>query len=570
MVVESSSEGSGDEEIRESRLLGNGPEGEERHRPLCSRQRLKASALALFVAAASIGALIVSRNATASSSFGRAGSKASTPAPLREAGAIARLPGDEVCFEAGVDFADYDLSERHEALTTDGAPACKEMCASDAVCRHFTWESDTTRCRLKSSSAGRRSWANRISGPAHCMSPSEAGSEAKSLANAGMCNDSMPVPNHVTARAFTLKPEVLEWCQSDDAKPGGAWNAPGRNWCWLNMKARACYNQEEGDGLPNWWWAQEAAAKAGVAPKPEEALFEGLENPTLCDMPQNGASLTDVPAAELAVAVTWVAANVAMYVLNLPGSTVRWNKMRTRLRSLGFEPERIDGVNLGQIGGIPGAQAAGLIPKDWDYTKAMHGVRTMLSTSDDDAQYIVDDMMGIGTVGCAAAHLNAQRVGAQLSKQAGKQLFIIMEDDVEVESDFAPRLHRILRDEAPCDWDAISLTSRCSYGICVAPHLSRVQPDGNEPETRCHNGVNFGMYGTLYRASQIRHIQNQLLPVMWNSSHPGCLPIDVAMAAVSDRMSYYAVPHTQRPGLMHEATASWAASDRRNINRAKS
>jgi len=112
----------------------------------------------------------------------------------------------------------------------------------------------------------------------------------------------------------------------------------------------------------------------------------------------------------------------------------------------------------------------------------------------------------------------------------------------------------------------ISLTARCDYGKCISPHLSRVQPDGNEPEERCHNGVNWGMYGMLYRVSQIPKVHDILSQTIWNDTHVGCLPPDVAMSAISDRIAYYSVPSSQQQSLLFEPDAAWWQSSRRVIN----
>lgn len=131
-----------------------------------------------------------------------------------------------------------------------------------------------------------------------------------------------------------------------------------------------------------------------------------------------------------------------------------------------------------------------------------------------------------------------------------KPLVLILEDDVWLEDDFKLKLRNLLRDEVPCDWDVISLRSQCPYGVCVTPHLTRVQPDGNEPEEMCRHGVNYGFYAMLYRAGALIPVANALHRQIWNNSRPGCLANDVALAAISDRIAYYAVPSSQVPGFV--------------------
>merc|ERR1712232_915569 len=108
----------------------------------------------------------------------------------------------------------------------------------------------------------------------------------------------------------------------------------------------------------------------------------------------------------------------------------------------------------------------------------------------------------LGTTGCAAAHFKAQMKAIA----DGAKLAIIMEDDSWPSDDFVPRLWSLVREELPCDWEVVSLSSRCPFGKCISPHLTRV-PDGNEPEDRCRHGVNYGMQGILYRIESIPEVQ---------------------------------------------------------------
>merc|ERR1719433_7696 len=126
-------------------------------------------------------------------------------------------------------------------------------------------------------------------------------------------------------------------------------------------------------------------------------------------------------------------------------------------------------------------------------------------------------------------------------------LALILEDDVMLADDFVTKLKRLLEEETPCDWSAISLKSRCPYGECVSPHLSRVQPDGNEPVERCRHGVNYGFYAMLYRLNDLADLRERLAHVIWDPTRPHCLDIDVALASISDEITYYAVPGLQAP-----------------------
>merc|ERR1711879_907280 len=123
------------------------------------------------------------------------------------------------------------------------------------------------------------------------------------------------------------------------------------------------------------------------------------------------------------------------------------------------------------------------------------------------------------------------------------------EDDALLEADFFVRLRRLLRLEVPCDWSLLNLHNRCPYGICVARHVYRVQPDGTEPKSRCYKGVNYGTYALLYRSrDKIEAIRQALMDRIWDESRPLCLDIDVALASLSDQIHYYSVPAVQYPG----------------------
>merc|ERR1712224_1178534 len=143
------------------------------------------------------------------------------------------------------------------------------------------------------------------------------------------------------------------------------------------------------------------------------------------------------------------------------------------------------------------------------------------------------------------------------AEKARRPLALILEDDVLVADDFAMKLRRLLAREAPCDWQVLALTTRCDYGTCVLPHLSRVEPDGNEPDERCHNGVNFGMYAMLYRVSELVAINRKLASVVWNDDKAGCLPVDIAMSSISDKIVYYSVPSSQGHSMVFEPNSAW-------------
>lgn len=103
--------------------------------------------------------------------------------------------------------------------------------------------------------------------------------------------------------------------------------------------------------------------------------------------------------------------------------------------------------------------------------------------------------------------------------------------------------------EAPCDWEVISLKSRCPYGRCVSKHLSRVLPDGNGRANKRCSGVNFGFFAMLYRVETLPKVRQALYRAVWEQE---CYDVDVALASISDQIAYYAIPSIQEPGLIHE------------------
>lgn len=311
---------------------------------------------------------------------------------------------------------------------------------------------------------------------------------------------------------------------------------PGRNWCWAWLKAQGCYWTRS---HWTWWEAQERIALEGHAPDPHELPLEPLLNASLCESRMLGYGPHHSDAA-LQEARDWVDAHVDIYVVSLPSEWRRWHNMQARLRRLGLDAARVPGVNAGDAEALQAAFEEGLIPESYDLQEAQSAAEPTIGGI-------------VGTVGCASAHFRALRRAAGELRRAGPErpLALILEDDAELEDDFSARLRELL-DEVPCDWSALSLKTRCPYGACVSPHLTRVWPDRNEPEGKCNHGVNYGFYAMLYRKEAIPRIAAELRKTVWQQDRPRCLDIDVALASISDRIPYYAVPSLQLPGLVHE------------------
>lgn len=288
------------------------------------------------------------------------------------------------------------------------------------------------------------------------------------------------------------------------------------------------------------------AADDGIAPDPSSEPFHPIDRPELCDNPANGAVRTWT-AAELREAREWFKNNVAVYVLNLPGQgDARWAMIKGRLDELSIWATRVPGVDMREAGALEHAKMAGFVPSDYNFSKAQ------------DVAYSWKHNMGsiLGTVGCASAHFKAQTKAIA----DGSSLAIIMEDDSWPSDDFVPRLWSLVRSELPCDWEVTALLSRCGYGQCVSPQLMRVMPDANEPEWRCRQGSNWGMHAVLYRTALLPALQEKWKPVVFDESRPHCMDVDVALASISDKVGFYAVPAVQDPGFVKETnhrSARW-------------
>lgn len=358
-------------------------------------------------------------------------------------------------------------------------------------------------------------------------------------------------------RAFSFELFVLpDFCKGQP--PADAWVWPGRDYCWQATKIRACYGQH------TWLEAQEQAAAAGQSLSPHVVPFPALQDSDMCDKPLLGAEITlaEVDSEVKLAAQRWFRSNVAVFVLNLPTAVQRWRIISARLAELGIEATRIPGVDVSTPGALEKAKEEGILPAHWDFDQSEKQMLRLLQNSSVTTirRYITG--YGVGTVGCAAAHLRAMITAENDAIHLGKPLVLILEDDTWLESDFIIKLERLLRKEAPCDWQVISLRSQCSFGKCISPHLSRVQPDGNEPKEMCRRGVNYGFYAMLYRASTLGEVAHKLAKQVWDVSKPACLAQDIALASISNEVAYYAVPSSQVPGfLQHGAVGGSVRSD---------
>jgi len=354
------------------------------------------------------------------------------------------------------------------------------------------------------------------------------------------CNASLVAlprrPTGPVSRPFLLPEHVRDACAAlSPPRKMPYWK--GQNLCWEWTKQLGCY---ETFGTLSWRDGQDRAATRHMAPVPEAVRLEPLQHPEVCERYELGAPLR-AKAAELKAATVWLRKNVAVYVVNLPEDTERLRAISDKLSLLNITFQRIPGIDLTKKNAYKQARWAGQVPKSFNFTLAQ-----------DNANKEFQAMGGlVGTVGCAAAHLSAMKHVAR-HIQHRRPLALILEDDAMLVDDFALKLQRLVEEEAPCDWEAISLKAKCPYGECVSPHLTRVYPDVNEPADRCRHGVNYGFFAMLYRGARLAGLHKRLTEVVWDEARPHCLDVDVALASISDEVAYYAVPGMQKVGFLTE------------------
>eukprot|EP00930_Biecheleria_cincta_P052391 TRINITY_DN3762_c0_g3_i1.p1 TRINITY_DN3762_c0_g3~~TRINITY_DN3762_c0_g3_i1.p1 ORF type:complete len:491 (-),score=80.05 TRINITY_DN3762_c0_g3_i1:28-1500(-) len=356
--------------------------------------------------------------------------------------------------------------------------------------------------------------------------------------DAVLCSPSSPLTgDDWAARVWEVDDGMKMACQARNRLKDGwkvRFTTQERNWCWVGVKD-ICHRSIHRP--MNWAEYRKEAYRQELSPSPLDAPFSGLDNPELCDQPDLG--LPDpYTSEEEHKAAKWFNEHVKVYVVNLPKYVERWKMVSSRLAELGINATRVSGVDMEVPGMLDKAKAAGWVPKSFNFSKAQntaYGPR-------------LQEGSVLGTVGCASAHFKVQQ---QMIKD-GSLLGLVLEDDSYLIDGFVVHLWRIVTTELPCDWDILQLLARCPYGKCISKHLARIQPDGNEPEWRCRAGVNWGMHGMLYRISNLPAVQEIWKKTVFNELSPHCLDVDIALASISDRVGYYAIPNSQTPGLVKE------------------
>lgn len=395
---------------------------------------------------------------------------------------------------------------------------------------------------------------------ADCTFPCEEDADSEwalptPLGASGVCNDKVDWPTKLPAPQWMLLDGEQETCfqalkikgfVTDSAR------ALKRNWCWVGLKEYGCHNHMYD---PMTWPEMTMSAVMNGAVVP--TAFTPLSGAPVCDRTDLGGKV-DWSYDEKSSSREWFQQNVQVYVLSLPQSWKRRATASQCFQKLGISFEFVDGIDMRQPWSLKTAKNEGLIPASYDLNLA----RRIHADPD---QHMADGGSILGTLGCAAGHFRAQRRGLQDQGTHRKPLSLVLEDDVCGNEDFVEKLWRLVTQEMPCDWQVASLYSRCPFGRCISPHLTRVQPDTNEPAWRCHHGVNYGMQGMLYRLDQVAAMQQVWQPVVFDEKRPHCADIDVALASISEKVAYYAVPASQSPSFLRELPEG---SDRWNINKA--
>mmetsp|Transcript_39759 Transcript_39759/g.103932 ORF Transcript_39759/g.103932 Transcript_39759/m.103932 type:complete len:87 (+) Transcript_39759:4977-5237(+) len=78
----------------------------------------------------------------------------------------------------------------------------------------------------------------------------------------------------------------------------------------------------------------------------------------------------------------------------------------------------------------------------------------------------------------------------------------------------------------------------------------RVAPNLNSNAMLCHFGTNFRSVAMLYRRKHLQHIIDAVWSRSWNFATPACQSFDVALAATSRNIQYFAVPGFHLPQLV--------------------
>jgi len=224
---------------------------------------------------------------------------------------------------------------------------------------------------------------------------------------------------------------------------------------------------------------------------------------------------------------SWFERNVQVYVLEMPGLVLS-SKYETvfNLTQHGLQAMHVAGFDLLSSSDLEAARFARIVPDTFNESLIR------------DQAYAVSK---------AASHFHIQN----LVSVAQKPIALVLEDGVELSSDFQEKVWSLIQEEIPCDWDVLSLSTSCPAGRCVSPHLARIGPNpGRRRNERCEERISRGFGGILYRSAAVAEIRNKWMEVAFDASHPSCLDLDASLMALSDEVAFYAVPAVQTPRIL--------------------
>jgi hypothetical protein len=266
----------------------------------------------------------------------------------------------------------------------------------------------------------------------------------------------------------------------------------------------------------------------------------GLADAELCE----DRHLGETPAGDSQDAIAWFRNMIALYVLHRQGHLVQLSWIEDKLVQMQLDYKVVDRTDL-TGGAYVELMNRGLVPKNY----SIHKAQEVAHTKYQDMGTITDLVFNTVT------HMDMLK---RIDTEREKPISMVITEGTLLTSNFAMRVKQLITEGTPCDWQVINLKAKVPVGKCVSEHLYRVVPDGNEPEDRCREGSNLGMSAMLYLTDAVQGLRSRLESVVWDDKRPQCLQMDAALASISDKVSYYAVPWLQTPGLVQaDAFSTW-------------
>mmetsp|Transcript_44957 Transcript_44957/g.80771 ORF Transcript_44957/g.80771 Transcript_44957/m.80771 type:complete len:245 (+) Transcript_44957:2-736(+) len=240
-------------------------------------------------------------------------------------------------------------------------------------------------------------------------------------------------------------------------------------------------------------------------------------------------------AAEQQESLEWFLANVQILVLEMPGSVISNSReILPDLQRHGLRARTVAGYDFGTASADFVFKAAirdGSIPEGFDSSDPL-------------------DEVHAAKVARAASYFRALTLAREAS--VPKPITLVLEDGVALADDFRHKLWALIREEIPCNWVALSLSSSCPIGSCTSQHLARLSPDPKlSTLERCEFAA-AGLGGALFRTAQLQDFQNLWMNVAFAYGHAECLSLHASLSAISDKVAVYAVPAVHNPWILQQ------------------